>query len=888
MKTSELFKFQMTSKKAAIANDENVRRLIDACSCGEAESLRIMDSNEKGLSSEDIEYRLREYGANILQKKAKHNLFTDLFHRFKNPLVIQLLVICILSFVMGDLRSAGVVGAMIFMSVFLAYFQERASSQAAEKLQNLVQATTVVLRDGAEQAVPIHEVVPGDVVALTAGSIIPADVRILFAKDFFVSQSALTGESMPIEKFSGGPAAGQSPGGIIEPLELPNACFQGSNVISGSARALVVNTGLRTFLGSISTTLSQAKESTSFDKGVKSFVWLMIRFMLVMVSAVFMIVGITKHDWIQALLFSLSVAVGLTPEMLPMIMTVCLSKGAIAMSRKKVIVKKLKAIQNFGAMNILCTDKTGTLTQDRIILEKYVDVTSRQSGDVLRYAYMNSFYQTGLRNLLDKAVLAHEDLDVERTCKKVDEIPFDFVRKRMSVIIDYEDTHVLICKGAVEDVYAVCDQYQIDEEVYPLIDMVRNDLMEEYQHLSSDGYRVLAIAYKEFPKTQEVFSSADEDRMILLGYLAFFDPPKDSSARALRALKYSGVDVKILTGDNELVTQKVCHDVGFQIQNLVSGRQLAGLTPERLRETVRDSNVFVRLSPSQKEEIIQSLREGGNVVGYLGDGINDAPAMKAADVGISVDTAVDIAKESADIILLERSLLVLEDGILEGRRIFSNIIKYIKMGASSNFGNMFSVVGGGAFLPFLPMAPIQVLANNLLYDVSQVGIPTDRVDDEFVKKPQKWDIDFIKKFMIFIGPMSSIFDYATFFLMLYFFKCILFSRPDTSAEMKIYYEKLFHTGWFVESLLTQTLIVHVIRTNRIPFFGSRASVTMTFFTVLVMTAAAVLPYTPLGSLLGLVPLPAVYWLWIAGFLAAYCVITHVMKTWFNRRFGVAT
>jgi P-type Mg2+ transporter len=882
MKTSERFKSQMSNGKAALADDENVKRLLEACSVSEADSLRKMESSEKGLSSDDIEDRLKEYGANIFQKEIRRHFIIDLFHRFKNPLVIQLLLICAISLVMGDLRSCFVVGCMIFLSVFLAYFQERASNRAAEKLQMLVQAATIVIRDGTEQTVPMKDIAPGDIVLLTAGSIIPADVRILYAKDFFVSQSALTGESMPLEKF-----AVQQDGKPAEPIELRNACFQGSNVISGSARALVVNTGLRTFLGSISSTLTQVKESTSFDKGVKSFVWLMIRFMMVMVSAVFLIVALTKHDWLQAVLFSLSVAVGLTPEMLPMIMTVCLSKGAIVMSRKKVIVKKLKSIQNLGAMNILCTDKTGTLTQDRIILEKYVDVTNRQSEDVLRYAYMNSFYQTGLRNLLDKAVLSHEDLDVERTCKKVDEIPFDFVRKRMSVIIDYEDTHVLICKGAVEDVYAVSDRYQIDDEIYPLIDMVRNDLMEEYQHLSSDGYRVLAIGYKEFPKTQEVFSSADEKELILLGYLAFFDPPKDSSANALKALKHSGVTVKILTGDNELVTQKVCHDVGFEIQNPLTGKQLASMTPELMRGAVRDSNVFVRLSPSQKEEIIQFLREDGNVVGFLGDGINDAPAMKAADVGISVDTAVDIAKESADIILLERSLLVLEDGIIEGRKVFSNIIKYIKMGASSNFGNMFSVVGGSCFLPFLPMAPIQVLANNLLYDVSQVGIPSDRVDDDFVKKPQKWDIQFIKKFMVFIGPMSSVFDYATFFLMLYGFNCILFSKSGTPAGMKIYYEKLFHTGWFVESLLTQTLIVHIIRTNRTPFFQSRASLLMTFFTMLVMSIAVVLPYTSLGAFLGLVPLPKVYWFWIAGFLAAYGVLTHAMKTWFNRRFGVS-
>ncbi len=590
-------------------------------------------------------------------------------------------------------------------------------------------------------------------------------------------------------------------------MELPNACFQGSNVISGSAKVVVINTGDRTFLGSVSSSLASTKESTSFDKGVASFVWLMIRFMLVMVFATFMIVGITKHDWLEALLFGLSVAVGLTPEMLPMIMTVCLSKGAIVMSRKKVIVKKLKAIQNLGSMNILCTDKTGTLTQDKIILEKHIDVINRESDDVLRYAYMNSFYQTGLRNLLDKAILVNKDLDVEKNCRKIDEIPFDFERKRMSVIIDYEETHVLICKGAVEEVFNSCDKYQVDEEIYPLIDMIKSDLIEEYQRLSADGYRVLAIAYNEFPRTKEVFSVQDEKELILLGYVAFFDPPKDSAAKAIKALHNSGVEVKILTGDNELVTQKVCVDVGLTVNKVVIGKELAEMSDEEFRRTIKDANVFARLTPSQKEQIIKGLREMGNVVGFLGDGINDAPAMKAADVGISVDTAVDIAKESADIILLERSLLVLEDGIIEGRKVFANIIKYIKMGASSNFGNMFSVVGGAYFLPFLPMAPIQILFNNLLYDISQIGIPTDHVDDEFIKTPQKWDIRFIRKFMVRIGPISSIFDYATFFLMLYFFNCILFSSAGTTPEMKIHYEQLFHTGWFVESLLSQTLIV---------------------------------------------------------------------------------
>ncbi|MFI5337393.1 MAG: magnesium-translocating P-type ATPase, partial [Opitutales bacterium] len=626
-----------------------------------------------------------------------------------------------------------------------------------------------------------------------------------------------------------------------------------------------------------------------------SFTWLMIRFMVVMVSTTFLIVGLRKHDWLEALMFSLSVAVGLTPEMLPMIMTVCLSKGALMMSRKKVIVKHLHAIQNFGAMDVLCTDKTGTLTQDHIVLERYVDVTDRQSEDVLRYAYMNSFYQTGLRNLLDRAILAHTDLDVERNCRKVDEIPFDFKRRRMSVVIDYEDRHVLICKGAVEEVTAVCENYQVDEDINPLVRLIRDDLMDEYRNLSAQGYRVLAISYREFDRTKQTFSVADESELTLLGYIAFFDPPKDTSAKAIEALTRSGVTVKILTGDNELVTRKVCNDVAMKITRITTGPQLAAMNEEVFGREVDEANVFARLTPDQKEKVIKTLRAHGHVVGFMGDGINDVLAMKAADVGISVDTAVDVAKESADIILLEKSLMVLEDGIIEGRKVFANIVKYIKMGASSNFGNMFSVVGAACYLPFLPMLPIQVLVNNLLYDGSQVGIPLDNVDNEYLLKPRRWNIKSIQNFMVFIGPISSIFDYATFFLMLYFFGCRdlnlaapaalahLFSTPkDVDGT---YAAALFHTGWFVESLLTQTLIVHIIRTNRIPFFQSRASRTMTATTLGIMALGIWMPYSPVAHYLGLVPLPAIYFVWIAGFLLAYSILTHNVKMWFARKFG---
>ncbi len=860
-------------------NSAAERRLAEICGLTVADALARLKTRPEGLADGEVEERLSTYGENHLAVVRKHHVLKDLLHRAKDPLVIQLLVICLVSALMGDTRAAGMVGGIIFLSVILSYIQERRSSRAVDKLQKFVQTTTRVRRQGLECEIPIARVVPGDIVVLAAGDIVPADVRVLAAKDFFVSQSVLTGESMPIEKSVENTAVSG------ETFALSNAGLQGSNVQSGSALAVVVNTGLSTYLGSISAGLAAPDVATSFDKGIRSFVGLMVRFMLVMVSLTFLIVGLTKRNWVEALLFGLAVAVGLTPEMLPMIITVCLSKGAIVMSRKKVIVKRLKAIQNFGAMDVLCTDKTGTLTQDRVVLERYVDVANRMSEDVLRYAYMNSYYQTGLRNLLDVAILAHGDLDVERTCRKVDEIPFDFVRKRMSVIIDSGDAHVLICKGAVEDVFSACDRYQIDDDIYPMIDMIKSDLMEEFATLSADGYRVLAIAYREFPKDREVFSSADETGLILLGYVAFFDPPKDTAAKALTALGEAGVTVKILTGDNELVTQKICRDVGLEVSSVVTGRDLEGLDRKAYLELVDKANVFARLTPSEKEDIIQALREGDHVVGFLGDGINDAPAMKAADVGISVDTAVDVAKESADIILLEKSLMVLEDGIVEGRKIFGNIIKYIKMGASSNFGNMFSVVGGSSILPFLPMAPIQILINNLLYDISQTGIPSDHVDEEYLARPRRWNIEGIKKFMIFIGPISSIFDYATFGLMLFFFHCGRFSAAGTTPAMKVYYENLFHTGWFVESLLTQTLIVHIIRTNRIPFIQSRASAAMTLTTMTVMAVAVVLPFSPLAPALGFVPLPPVYWAWIAGFLLAYGVLTHIVKTWFYKRYG---
>ena len=854
--------------------------LLNLCNAPADEALRIMESRADGLDAHEASKRLSKYGKNEIAQAKRPSFLQDILHRLSSPLVIQLLLIAIVSGLIGQWTSAAIVSVMIILSVGISYVLDRRSGNAVEALGKRVQSRSHVIRNGVEVEVPLSELVPGDIVQLQAGSVIPADLRLISAKDFFVSQASLTGETMPVEK-----SAEAGDGGTAAILELRNACFQGSSVSSGSARAVVVNTGGRTFFGAIAERLNEKREETSFDKGIHSFTMLMIRFMVVMVAAVFLIVGLSKGDWLESLFFSLSVAVGLTPEMLPMIVTVNLAKGALNMASKKVIVKHLSSIQNFGAIDILCTDKTGTLTQDHVLLEMAVDVMGVESGNVLRYAYLNSFFQTGLRNLLDRAVLEHQEFSVDGNCTLVDELPFDFQRRRMSVVVDYEGDHVLISKGAVEEIYSCCDRYQIDDEVYPLIGMIKDDLFEEVAALNSNGYRVLALAYNEYSPDRKRFTHEDEKNLILLGYIAFLDPPKDSTAQALVSLRDAGVKVKILTGDNALVTRKICKDVGMAVNHVVTGDELARMTPVEFGKAVGAADVLAKLSPLQKEQVVQSLRRHGHVIGYMGDGINDAPALRAADVGISVDTAVDVAKESADIVLLEKSLMVLDDGILEGRRVFANIIKYIRMGASSNFGNMFSVVGASYLLPFLPMQPIQILLNNLLYDFSQTGIPTDSVDEEQIRSPRKWDIGNIKWFMIVVGPISSIFDYATFALMWFFFNSRIFNDPAVASGVKDHAVALFQTGWFVESLLTQTLIVHIIRTRKIPFLQSRASLPMLLTTLAVMAVAIWLPYSPFASLFGMVPLPLSYFGWIALFLLAYGAMTHTVKTWFFKRFG---
>ncbi len=837
-------------------------------------ALKDLESRLSGLSAPEVEARLKRDGLNEIAREKRTSPLMRLWDNVKNPLVILLIALGVLSYLTGDLRAMIVIFVMVVLGVVLRFFQELRADNAAEKLKAMVNTTATVVRDSKDTEVPLKLLVPGDIIRLNAGDMVPADMRILSAKDLFLNQAALTGESLPIEK-KAAPASAD----VQNPLELPDICFLGSNVESGTATGVVVHTGDRTYFGSLAASIVGQRQLTSFDKGVNQFTWLMIRFIVIMVPAVFLLNGLSKHDWAQAFLFAMAVAVGLTPEMLPMIVTVNLSKGALAMARKKVIVKRLNAIQNFGAADVLCTDKTGTLTQGKIVLEKHLDVHGDESERVLQYGYMNSYFQTGLKNLMDEAILDHghleEDLKIKTDYRKIDEIPFDFQRRRMSVIVeDKQNQHILICKGAVEEIMRLSPRVEVGGkvlDVQPEHDAHRKQLV---QGLNAQGFRVVAVAYKVIPGDNDEphYGTQDEADMTLLGFLAFLDPPKETATEALKRLQALNVDVKILTGDNEIITTYICKQVGMPVDKILLGSQIEAMSEAELAEAASVTSIFAKLAPAQKEHIIHALQSKGHVVGFMGDGINDAPALKAADVGISVDSAVDIARESSDIILMENSLLVLEQGVLEGRRVFGNIIKYIKMAASSNFGNMFSVVGASAFLPFLPMLPIQVLTNNLLYDFSQTAIPTDTVDADWLTKPRKWTIGEIQRFILFIGPISSIFDYLTFFIMLY-----VFNAGSNPA--------LFHTGWFVESLFTQTLIIHVIRTNKIPFIQSRASWPLIITSIIIVAVGAWLTVSPLADTLGFVPLPPLYWLLLAIMLPCYVILTQVVKTWFYRRFG---
>jgi Mg2+-importing ATPase len=872
-------------------------KLIAVAALGGAQALADLETQADGLTEEAAQARLEKFGPNVVAADEQFTRLRLFIRACLNPLVILLAVLASVSFAtaenLSDMVGGVLMVAMIVLGVSLRFVQEVRADAAAAKLKAMISVTATVVREGIAREVPLADLVPGDIVKLAAGDMIPGDVRILSSKDLFLIQASLTGEAFPVEKFD---APDVTEGKT--PLELKCVCFLGTSVESGSATAVVVETGLTTYLGRMASTITDTPPPTAFDRGVADFTWLMLQFMAVMVPLVFLINGFTKHVWGEAFLFALAVAVGLTPEMLPMIVSVCLSKGALLMSRKKVIVKRLNSIQNLGAMDVLCTDKTGTLTMDRVILEHHFDVALKDDEGVLEMAFLNSHFQTGLRNVLDRAILHYQETHPEISVggySKADEIPFDFARKMMSVIVATpEGKHRLICKGAPESVFERCSRFELDDDIYPMDPLLLEDLKEEYDRLSADGFRVLAIAYRECEPTA-AYSKDDEQDLILKGYVAFLDPPKESAAPAITALQSHGIAVKVLTGDNELVSKKICSEVGLASEKALTGAHIEAMDDAQLAEAAETTSLFVRLSPAHKRRIIHALQVKRHVVGFMGDGINDAPALRTADVGISVDTAVDIAKEAADAILLEKSLMVLEEGVLEGRAVFANIIKYIRMGASSNFGNMFSVLGASLWLPYLPMAPIKILTNNLLYDFSQVPIPTDEVDPEQVTRPRPWSMGEIARFILFIGPCSSVFDYTTYLMMWFIFGCAnlnLVPPPELAARFAhaaalgpdyTYAAALFQTGWFVESLLTQTLIIHVIRTNKIPFLQSRASWQLIMTSGAIMLVGMWLPSSPIGQWLGLVPLPWSYWPLLLLTLLAYVVLTQAVKVWLLRR-----
>jgi Mg2+-importing ATPase len=868
--------------------------LLDLCDCTPEEALTRLDAIRSGLTPEQVEERLEKHGPNEVTHEKPPSWYQQLFHAFVTPFNGVLFTVSIVSLFTDvifaapedrSFRTIIVLTTMVLLSTLLRFWQEFRSNKAAAELKAMVSSTTAVLRAGMQrpQEIPISTLVPGDIVYLSAGDMIPADVRLLTAKDLFVSQAMLTGESIPVEKHPLPLAKPDKTPGSRNLLEQETACFMGTNVVSGTAIVVVVATGNSTYFGAVAKDIAGARPLTSFDKGISRVSWMLIRFLLVMTPLVFLINGITKGDWLEALLFAVSVAVGLTPEMLPMIVTTNLAKGAVVMARHKTIVKRLNAIQNFGAMDILCTDKTGTLTQNKIILERHLDIHGKEDVQVLEFAWINSFHQTGLKNLLDVAVLEfseqYELVGKLQHYRKIDEIPFDFLRRRMSVVVRNGDNkNLLVCKGAIEEVLALCasadDNAAAPGGVVPFSAEMRKEVRRITRKLNQEGLRTLAVAYKWLPPEDRTYTVADENGLVLAGYVAFLDPPKETAREAIAALREYGVAIKIITGDNEVVTRKICKEVGLAIENAMLGKGVEALSDTKLAEAAEHATIFAKMSPLQKSRVIRALQSKGHTVGFLGDGINDAAALKDADVGISVDTAVDIAKESADIILLEKSLLVLVDAVIEGRKTFANIIKYIKMTASSNFGNVFSVLVASIFLPFLPMLPIQLLTQNLLYDISQVSIPWDDVDKDYLKQPRKWDAGGLARFMVCIGPISSIFDIVTFIVMWHMFGANTIEK-----------QSLFQSGWFVVGLLTQTLIVHMIRTQHIPFIQSRGATPVILLTASIMAFGIYLPFSPLGEHLGMVALPLSYFPWLAGILLSYCLLTQLVKTLYIRRFG---
>ncbi|AUG40796.1 magnesium-translocating P-type ATPase [Pseudomonas chlororaphis] len=866
-------------------------------------TLDNVKSNANGLTELDAEGRLQRDGFNEVAHDRPPHALVQLLQAFNNPFIYVLMTLTGISFFTDfwlplqsgeetDLTGVIIVLVMVLVSGLMRFWQEYRSAKAAEALKAMVRTTATVLRreqmgmKAALREVPMRDLVVGDIVQLSAGDMIPADIRLIESRDLFISQAVLTGEALPVEKYDTLGAVQEKSAHRTaaadqqDLLDLPNICFMGTNVVSGTATAVVVATGARTYFGSLARSIVGSRTQTAFDRGVNSVSWLLIRFMLVMVPVVLLINGFTKGDWAEAFMFALAVAVGLTPEMLPMIVSANLAKGAAAMAKRKVVVKRLNAIQNFGAMDVLCTDKTGTLTQDRIILEHHVDISGSRCDQVLQLAWLNSYHQSGMKNLMDRAVVSYAEnnpkFSAPDTWSKVDELPFDFVRRRLSVILaDASGHHLLVCKGAVEEMLDTATRVRQDGVTVALDAGRRAALLELAEEYNRDGFRVLLVGTRDLApaQTRQQYSASDERELIIEGFLTFLDPPKETAGPAIAALRENGVTVKVLTGDNPIVTAKICREVGLEVGEPLLGRDIERMDDALLARLVEERTVFAKLTPLQKSRVLKALQANGHTVGFLGDGINDAPALRDADVGISVDSGTDIAKESADIILLEKSLMVLEEGVIKGRETFGNIMKYLNMTASSNFGNVFSVLVASAFIPFLPMLAIHLLLQNLMYDISQLSLPWDKMDKEFLRKPRKWDAKNIGRFMLWIGPTSSIFDITTYALMWFVFAA-------NSVEMAA----LFQSGWFIEGLLSQTLVVHMLRTQKIPFIQSTAALPVMLMTGLVMALGIYVPFSPLGEMVGLVPLPWEYFPWLVGTLLCYCVVAQTMKTLYIRRF----
>jgi len=829
-----------------------------------ADLLDRLKTTTFGLTSSEAAARLALFGPNLLHTFRRRTLLFQFLAKFRNPLVIILLAASAVSAFTGDAASFFIISFIVLISVTLDFVQEHRAGEAAERLRQSVAVRVQVLRDGKPRAIPLAELVPGDVALLAAGDLVPGDGRVLEAKDLFVNQALLTGEPYPVEKNSTELSEGS------EILSAGNTVLLGTSVISGTSRVLICRTGSNTVLGDIADTLVSKAPPTAFEHGTRQFGLLIMRMTVLLVLFVLLVNAIFHRPWLQSFLFAVALAVGLTPELLPMIVSVTLAKGAQRMAAKRVIVKQLASIQNLGNMDVLCTDKTGTLTEARIRLERHLDGLGRDSKKVLELAYLNSFFETGLKSPLDDAILEHKEIDVTGW-RKIDECPFDFERRRVSVLIHNNRTRLLVVKGAPEDILRLSTHYEADGEtdLHPLDKAELSSIKTLFEALGREGFRVLGIAWRQVESDHPHAVVGDETELVFAGFAAFLDPPKESAKTAVAKLAAADISVKIVTGDNELVTEHICNQLGLPIEGILTGADIQRMDDQALAAQVEKVNLFCRVTPVQKNRVILALKKRGHAVGYLGDGINDAPSLHSADIGISVDSAVDVAKDAAVMILLEHDLGVLHEGVMEGRRTFGNVMKYIMMGTSSNFGNMFSMAGGSLFLPFLPMLPTQILLNNMLYDFSEIPIPLDNVDEEYLIHPRHWDINFVRNFMLTVGPVSSVFDFLTFFLMLKIFRAG---------------ESLFHTGWFIESLATQVLVIFIIRTRRNPL-KSRPNPWLTGCSLMVVALAIILPFTSLGSYLGLVPPPPIFFLALAGMVMLYLVIVEQVKKWFYRRFS---